>query len=445
MTATERKLRRDALAIAQAALTAADAGTAISRHLAIRRGLLRAGRCQLPLADFDRVFVLAVGKAAVSMAAMLESLLGDRLTGGLAVTKHGHAPAALKLIQVKESGHPIPDEAGLAAAARAGLLLRDLNARDLLLVAVSGGASALLPAPAAPLTLLEKQQTTGLLLQCGADIAELNQVRKHLSSLKGGRVAALAYPATVIGLLLSDVVGDSIDVIGSGLTAPDASTFADGLNVLSRYGLLNRVPLAVRKHLEAGREGTLPESPKPGDPIFRKVHNVVVGSNRLALEAALAEAKRLGYRSAILASTITGETREAAGVHAAILREMHNFGSPLRSPACLLSGGETTVTIRGAGKGGRNQEFALAGALGIAGLKDALILSLGTAGTDGPPDAAGAFATGTTLQRAARLNLDLAGHLARNDAYPFFDALGDLVRTGPTGTNVMDIHLLLTG
>ncbi len=445
MKATERKLCRDALAIARAALAAADAGNAVARHLATRRGLLQAGKIQLPLADFDRVFALSIGKAAIPMAAVLEARLGKRMTGGLAITKHDHAPGALAQTEIIEAGHPIPDAAGLAASERVERLLRELNARDLLLVAVSGGASALLPAPASPLTLAQKQETTGLLLQSGADITELNQVRKHLSSLKGGRLAALAYPATVIGLLLSDVVDDRIDVIGSGLTAPDVSTFADALAVLNRYGLLGRVPTAVRHHLEAGQAGTIPETPKPGDPIFGNVQNLVVGSNRLALETALSKARKLGYRSAILSSTVTGETREAAAVHAAILREVRNFGSPLRAPACLLSGGETTVTIRGAGKGGRNQEFALAAALGIEGLRDTVILSLGTDGTDGPTDAAGALATGTTMQRAAALDLDFSRHLAENNAYPFFDALGDLVRTGPTGTNVMDIHLLLAG
>ena len=445
MTSTERKLRKDALAIAHACLAAADAASAVGRHLFVSQGKLRAGPVQIAIGDFDRIFALSVGKAAVPMAAFLEVRLGERLTQGLAITKHGHTQTPLRRTEIYESGHPVPDEAGLQAARHVERLLRELNTRDLLIVAISGGASALLPSPAAGLTLAEKQATTNLLLQCGADISELNKVRKHLSLLKGGRLAALAYPATVIGLLLSDVIGDPMDVIGSGLTAPDATTFEDAWDVLASYGLLDRVPGPVRQHLQAGKAGHLPETPKAGDPLFRNVHNVIIGSNRLALEAARSQAKKLGYRCGILTSTLTGETREAAAVHGAILSEVQTFGSPLRAPACLLSGGETTVTIRGSGKGGRNQEFALAGAIAIDGLKEAAILSLGTDGTDGPTDAAGALATGGTVRRALEAGLNPQRHLAENNAYPFFDALGDLVRTGPTGTNVMDIHILLAG
>jgi hydroxypyruvate reductase len=323
--------------------------------------------------------------------------------------------------------------------------LKELNARDLLIVLISGGASALLPAPVEPITLSDKQQTTDLLLRAGADITELNTVRKHLSALKGGNLAALAYPATTISLVLSDVIGDRLDVIGSGPTVPDSSTFSDAFAVIQKYKLTRRIPKAVRRRLEAGAAGKAPETPKPGDPLFRNVHNVVIGSNRLSLEAAAGQAKALGYRTLILSSTMQGEAREVARVHAQILREVHLSGHPLRRPACILSGGETTVTVTGSGKGGRNQEFALAAAIDIAGLNDALVLSAGTDGTDGPTDAAGAIATGDTVKRAAALGLDARKHLCTNDAYPFFDALCDLIRTGPTGTNVMDIHLLLAG
>ncbi|MGH9584080.1 MAG: glycerate kinase type-2 family protein, partial [Bryobacteraceae bacterium] len=330
-----------------------------------------------------------------------------------------------------------------AAADRIRVLLAGLTARDLLLVAISGGASALLTAPAPPVTLADKQETTGLLLRAGASIYELNAVRKHLSMLKGGRLAALAYPATVLTLLLSDVIGDLLDVIGSGPTAPDGSTFPDALAVLNKYRLLPQVPVRVREYLDGGARGLHAETPKPGEPLFRRVHHVIVGSNRLALEAAASAAKKLGFRTLLLASSMQGETREVAQVHAQILREMVTSGNPVRPPACILSGGETTVTVHGPGIGGRNQEFALAAAISIAGLPSAIVLSAGTDGTDGPTDAAGAIASGTTLERAARMGLDARRHLSENDSYPFFDALGDLVRTGPTGTNVMDIHLLL--
>ncbi|MBV9223960.1 MAG: glycerate kinase [Acidobacteriaceae bacterium] len=440
MTRTERKLRQDAKTIFARALSAADAEYAVRSHLSLGRGVILAGNVKLPFRHFDRVFLLAVGKASVAMAAAVETILGARLTGGIVVTKHGHLTAELKRLQIMEAGHPVPDETGLAASAQVVDLLRELNARDLLIVTISGGASALLPAPAEPITLREKGKVTGLLLRAGATIHELNAVRKHISSLKGGQLAALAYPATVVSLLLSDVVGDRIDVIGSGPTAPDISTFADAIQILKHYKLDSRVPQRVLARLEQGAAGLLPETPKPGDSLFRNVHNQIIGNNRFALKAAALQAKKLGYAPMILSSTMEGETREVARVHAEVLRE----ASMSKSPVCLLSGGETTVTVNGQGKGGRNQEFALAAAIALDGLKDVLILSAGTDGTDGPTDAAGAIALGDTVRRAKAAGLDAYEHLQDNNAYPFFDALGDLVKTGPTGTNVMDIHLLLT-
>ncbi len=352
----------------------------------------------------------------------------------LSSLKEGHAKHRSKQMHCLESGHPIPDERGVLASVAIEKMLSELNARDLLICAISGGASALLPAPASGLTLADKQHATDLLLRRGANINELNIVRKHLSRLKGGRLVARAYPATVVSLLLSDVIGDDPAVIGSGLTAPDSSTIEDAVAVIRKFGL--QLPKVMR---------SLNETPKPGDEIFKYVRNVIVGSNRLALSAAAAEAKKLGYRPLLLSSTIQGETREVASVHAQILREISSSGNPVRAPACILSGGETTVHVRGTGKGGRNQEFALAASLEIGGIQDVLVLSAGTDGTDGPTDAAGAIATGATLERAQRLGLDPRDHLNRNDSYPFFDRLGDLVKTGPTGTNVMDVHLLIAG
>jgi hydroxypyruvate reductase len=285
-------------------------------------------------------------------------------------------------------------------------------------------------------TLAEKQETTKLLLASGATIHQINAVRKHISAVKGGRLAKLAAPARVVTLALSDVVGDQLDVIGSGPTAPDESTFGDALAVLDHYDLRTRVPGSVREMLETGAD----ETPKPGDPIFAHVENLIVGSNQKALEAASTKAKALGYRMLILASTIEGETRDVARMHAAIARQIRQYGQPVKPPACVISGGETTVTIRGEGKGGRNQEFALAAAIDIAGLEGTLILSAGTDGTDGPTDAAGAIADGETCRRS---KMDAAQALAQNDSYPFFEKLGDLVITGSTGTNVMDLHLVL--
>ena len=433
------------MAIFRAGLAAAAARNAVRKYLSIARGFLKAGDLRLPLKNFDRVFLIAAGKAAAEMAAAIEEIVGEYLTAGIAVAKHAHAASRLLRTLVIKAGHPIPDIAGFKASLQIRNLLRDLNARDLLLVAVSGGASALLGAPAEPVTLRDKQRTTELLLRAGATIQELNAVRKHLSTLKGGQLAALAYPATVVGLLLSDVIGDPPDVIGSGLTAPDPSTFGDAIAVLAKFKLLRRVPTSVRVRLEAGVRGEVPETPKPGDQLFARVHHVLIGSNRLALEAAAREATVRGYRPLILSATMQGETREVARVHAEILREVVTSGKPVALPTCILSGGETTVTVRGNGKGGRNQEFALAAAIALARIPRVLVLSAGTDGSDGPTDAAGAIATGQTLERAHRLGLDATEHLLRNDAYPFFDKLGDLVKTGPTGTNVMDLHVLLAG
>ncbi len=426
------------------ALEAADAGNAVRRHFARIGGCLQAGELRFDLEDYDRISLVAVGKAAVHMGRAIEDVMGGELDRELAVTKYGHASNSLPNCTLIEAGHPVPDEAGENAARSIQELVQHLEARDLLILAVSGGASALLPAPASPVTLAAKQQTTELLLKAGANIRQLNAVRKHLSYLKGGRLAALAWPATVVSLLLSDVIGDAVDVIGSGPTAPDSSTFADALTVVQQFELLDQVPEVVRSRLERGAAGLIEETPKLGDAIFRNVHNIIVGSNRLALEAAAKEAHEIGYRTLVLSSSLEGETCEIASSQAQMLREVADSGHPIPAPACILSGGETTVTVRGAGKGGRNQEFALAAAARIAGLNVAM-LSAGTDGTDGPTDAAGAIATGSTVARAQDLRLSIAGHLANNDSYSFFEKLGDLVRTGPTGTNVMDIQVMLAG
>lgn len=441
----EAELRHDALRIFSKALEAADAANAVQRHFARSEGYLQAGGLSFDLQNYDRISLVAIGKAAVAMARAVEDVMSGKLDRELVVTKYGHANKSLRTCIPIEAGHPVPDEAGEKAARSIQELVCPLEARDLLILAVSGGASALLPAPAFPVTLAAKQQTTELLLKAGANIRQLNAVRKHLSFLKGGRLAALAYPATVVSLLLSDVIGDAMDVIGSGPTAPDSSTFADALTVLEHFELLDKVPEVVRARLEMGAAGLIEETPKASAPVFRNVHNIVVGSNRLALEAAAREARELGYQTLILCSSLEGETRGIASSQAEMLREIAASGRPISTPACILSGGETTVRVRGAGKGGRNQEFALAAGQGIAGLDNAAVLSVGTDGTDGPTDAAGAIATGSTAARAQELGLSVAGYLANNDSYSFFEKLGDLVRTGPTGTNVMDIHMMLAG
>jgi glycerate 2-kinase len=428
----EHTLRKQALAIFQAALEAADPEAAVARHL---RGL--------DTARFRNIYVAGAGKAGAAMARAAERVLGGRISGGLVNVKYGHVGDAagrpLRRIELNECGHPVPDERGVEGAARIARIAEGAGAGDLVLCLISGGASALLPLPAPPITLEQKQAVTRLLLACGADIHEINTIRKHLSLIKGGQLARLAAPARVEALLLSDVIGDDLDVIGSGPAAPDASTFADAAAILERHGIFGRVPASVRERIERGVRGEIAETPKPGDPLFRRVRNTVVGSNRLALDAAARASRRLGFHTLVLASGIEGETREIARMHAAIAREIVSSGQPVKPPACIITGGETTVTIKGGGKGGRNQEFVLAAALDIAGLADVVVFSAGTDGTDGPTDAAGAVADGRTLAR----NPEARCFLDNNDSYRYFEGLGDLVITGPTDTNVADVRIIL--
>ncbi|HXK04503.1 MAG TPA: glycerate kinase [Verrucomicrobiae bacterium] len=423
------ELRRHARAIFRAALAAADPASAVARYLA-RRNFSR----------YRHIYVLGAGKAGASMAQAAERILGRRITAGLINVKYGHT-ARLRRIELNECGHPVPDEAGTSGAARIAALAESAGCDDLVLCLISGGASALLPLPAEGVTLEEKQATTRQLLACGANIHEINALRKHISRIKGGQLARLAAPAAVEALLLSDVVGDDLDVIGSGPAAPDASTFADVAATLAKYGIRDSIPASVRTRIDRGVRGEIPETPKPGEPLFAHVRNTVIGSNRIALEAAARAARALGYRTLILSSEIQGETREIARMHAAIAAEIVHSGHPVKPPACLVTGGETTVTIRGPGLGGRNQEFVLAAAIDIAGLDRVVIFSAGTDGTDGPTDAAGAIADGNTLAR----NPGAQRFLAANDSYHYFEPLHDLVITGPTNTNVADVRLVLVG
>lgn len=419
------------LAILQSALEAADPAAAICRRLTLSAtGTLQAGPTfEQRLDSFKRVLVLGAGKATAPMAVAVEKLLGKRITNGLINVKYGHGSTKLKRIEVNECGHPVPDDAGWRGAQRIAAIAQDARKDDLVICLISGGASALLPLPAGSMTLEEKQEITRQLLASGADIHEMNMVRKHFSAIKGGQLARMAYPAVVLTLILSDVIGDDPGTIGSGPSAPDASTAADAMAVLMKYGI------------EVGH--TPVETPKPGDALFRRVRNVLVGSNRLAIEAARQKAAELGYNTLVLSSLIEGETRDVARVHAAIAREIVATGQPVKIPACVISGGETTVTIRGNGLGGRNQEFALAAAIDIDGHPQITIASAGTDGTDGPTDAAGAVADGMTVKRALRSGKHAADYLARNDSYHFFESLHDLILTGPTGTNVMDLRLIL--
>lgn len=424
-----RLLSRHALSIFRAALKAADPGEAVLRHVRAE-----------DLETAGKVWVIGAGKASAAMAQPLEKLLGKRIAGGLLNIKYGHG-AKLRAVEQNECGHPIPDEAGLRGAERIAAIAREAAEGDLVVCLISGGASALLPLPAPPITLDEKQKLTRLMLECGANIHEINCLRKHVSMVKGGQLARLAYPARVLALVLSDVIGDDLDVIGSGPTVPDRSTFDDVSRVLSKYNLWSKAPPSIADRILKAEV----ETPKPGDAIFERVENRVVGSNRLAVNAAADKARELGYTPLVLSTFVEGETREVARMHAAIGREIAASGQPLAAPCCVITGGETTVTIRGKGVGGRNQEFALAAAMDLEGLRNVTVLSGGTDGTDGPTDAAGAIADETTAQRARALQMKPAEYLANNDSYSFFSELGDLVKTGPTKTNVMDVRLVLVG
>lgn len=437
-------LKAQALSIFKAALKAADPMEAVLRHAGVTGETLTIEGTNYKLKAFRNIYVIGAGKASAAMALAVERLLGRRITGGLINVKDGHI-AKLKRVELNECSHPVPDQRGVEGARRIAEIAAGAGVDDLVVCLISGGGSALLPYPSPPVTLAEKQATTKLLLECGANIHEINAVRKHISAIKGGQLARLAQPATVVSLLLSDVIGDDLDVIGSGPTAPDASTFGRAAEILQKYGILERVPPAVRSRIEEGMAARIEETPKPGDALFRRTQNVVVGSNNLAVEAAARKARDLGYRTMVLSTFIEGETRDVARMHAAIARQIVATGQPLTRPACIVTGGETTVTVKGKGLGGRSQEFALAAAIDIAGLRDTLLMSGGTDGTDGPTDAAGAIADGTTVARAEKAGLAPRAYLANNDAYHFFHALGDLIKTGPTNTNVMDVRLILCG
>jgi len=401
------------------------------------------------LSGYDRILVTGMGKAGARMALGVEEVLGARIAGGVVAVKAGHIEA-LGRIRLAEASHPVPDESSTRAAAQVLELARGIDERCLVIVLISGGGSSILCAPAPGISLEDKAETTRLLLASGATIQEVNCVRKHLSAVKGGRLAAAFAPATILALVLSDVIGDDLDAIASGPTVPDPTTWKDAWSVIERYRLSGRLPTRVEGLLRGGAEkrpGAAPDTPKPGDAAFARSRTILLGTNRLALMAAETRARELGYRTLLLTSRLTGEAREAAHLFLGIGKDIAASGFPLARPACVIAGGETTVTLRGKGKGGRNQEMALSF---LAALRKApkdgeglMFLAASTDGSDGPTDAAGAFAHAAMLDLAAAKGLEAEDYLARNDSYAFFDRIGGLLRTGPTNTNVCDIQVLL--
>jgi len=388
------------------------------------------------------LYVVGAGKASSRMAMAVEEILGDTITEGIIVTKYGYTEPLRRVRQI-EAGHPVPDRKGIQGAKEIEKLLKKTGGDDLVLVLISGGGSSLLPYPVKGISIQDKQRVTELLLSCGATIHEMNTIRKHLSFIKGGQLAKMAAPSHILTFILSDVIGDDLSVIASGPTAPDESTFQDALDILSFYDLLGKIPPHVLEHLRRGSKQEIEETPSGKDPIFKRVYFRFIGSNQIALEAASQKAEKLGYQSLILTNAACGEAREIAKFFSAIARQVATIGQPISPPACILSGGEPTVTLRGKGKGGRSQEFALAAGLEIDGLPDTLIASIGTDGTDGPTDAAGGYTDGKMLKKAREKQLNAHDFLTQNNAYPFLKQLGYLIKTGPTGTNVMDIQIIL--
>ena len=437
-------MREHARALFDAAIQAVDAEQCVRRFVRLDGDVLHVGNQDYNLSHYTRVLVVGMGKASPQMGVALEDILGDRIAGGVINTKYEHGES-LQHIEVVECGHPVPDEAGVEGANRILSLLADADEKTLVICVISGGGSALTPAPVDGVSLGDKQETTRLLLSCGANIVELNAIRKHLSRIKGGTMARVAFPATVVALMLSDVIGDPMDVIASGPTVPDTSTFQTCLDILDKYDLLEKIPDAVKARFEAGLAGDIDDTPKPGDEALARVQNLVVGSNGLAVSAAAAKAKDLGYNTLVLSTRVEGEAREVAYVYAGIAKEIVASGQPIVAPACVISGGETTVMVRGHGKGGRNQELALSAAIQLAGCEQVVMLSGGTDGTDGPTDAAGAIVDGQTIARANQKDISALAHLKNNDAYHFFKPLDDLIITGATGTNVADVAFVMVG
>jgi glycerate 2-kinase len=433
-------------AIWRSALAAVDPWRLV-RESVVREGdVVRIQGEDFDLAGRERVFLISFGKAAAAMAAALAGILDDRLTSGLVVVP-GPVEKADSRLEYLEASHPVPDAGSVEAGRRSLEIAGEAGERDLVFVCISGGGSSLLALPAEGITLEKKRRLTDELLRSGATIQELNVVRKHLSAVKGGRLAQAAFPATVVTLVISDVVGNDLGTIASGPTYWDRSTFGEAREILERYGLWDQAPALVRARIEEGGRGLIAETLKEGDPVFARGRGFIIGDILAALRAAKFEAEKRGFESIFLSSSDSGEARRVAASYAAFLAELACSAVSLPRPICLLAGGELTVTVKGKGRGGRNTEFALAslvemGKIGVEGL-DWLILSLGTDGIDGPTDAAGAWVDGSTSARGRALGLDPVEYLEDNDSYVFFKQTGNLIVTGPTGTNVMDLRVFL--
>jgi len=442
-----KEMRSEAVDLFMAAVKRVDPYEAVREFLAIDGNHLVLGKAnqtntRLNLQRYQRIFLVGGGKATAPMARAAEDLLGDCIDRGVIVVKYGFTEK-LSFTDIIVANHPVPDQNGMDGTMKILDLLEEAGEKDLVISLISGGGSALLPQPVEGISLEEKQEVTRRLLACGATIDEINTVRKHISASKGGQMARAAFPATTINLMLSDVVGDKMDVIASGPFVPDRSTFEGAWSILQKYRLED-IPASILEHIRRGLKHLVPETPKEDDPVFDHVSNFIIGSNILALEAAARKAEGMGYATLILSSMIEGETREAVKVHTAIAKEILKTGRPVPPPACIISGGETTVTIHGKGLGGRNQEFSLAAAIELMDLPPRVVcLSGGTDGNDGPTSAAGAVVDPLTIEEGRSRGLDASQYLRNNDSYHFFQEIGQLLETGPTNTNVMDVRIIL--
>lgn len=475
MNTPKATLRECANTILDKALTAVKPHKLIPNMVRLSGELLTVGKQQFDLHRYENLYVIGAGKASGYMAAALEEILGDKISDGLVIVKYDHS-APCQRITIREAGHPVPDKNGLNAAREMLSIIENAGEQDLVICLISGGGSALMEKPAGSISLRDLQSVSQQLLSCGAAIEEINMVRKHLSEIKGGQLARAIFPATCISLIISDVIGDPLSAIASGPTVPDASSFADAWQIVEKYHLHKSLPSPVIGYLQNGISGTAKEALKPGDNVFLRVHNIIIGNNITGLRSAETAAAEFGYNTLVLSNRVEGEAREIAKEICGIVKKVIGGGklpdilvgssndlqgtytfkrftnsaneSPAETlfPLCILFGGETTVTIRGKGKGGRNQEFALAA---VSELKDLevpyIFISCGTDGTDGPTDAAGAMVSPEICDAVESAGLPPDEYLNNNDAYHFFEQVDGLIKTGPTGTNVMDIGIVLIG
>jgi glycerate 2-kinase len=439
----DKKARQLAINALNAALEAADPRNIFRSKVRVDNNSLKIGTLVFNLDEFKNVYVVGGGKASGCMAEAFEELLGDRIKEGTINVPYSCPIYETKRVKLEHASHPVPDIAGVRGAKRILDLASQAEENDLMICLLSGGGSSLMPQPCLGISLRDKRRVTDALLKSGATINEINAVRKHISAFKGGWLAKRAYPATVVNLILSDVVGDPLDSIASGPTVPDTSTFQDAIDVLKRYGLWNKSPVSVKKVLLSGKKGLIPETPKVDDKAFEKVHNIVIGNNLTASQAAYNTLEDAGLHTLLLTSSLEGQARDAGTLCASMAKEIAASGNPVPKPAGIVAGGETTVTVVGKGKGGRNQEIALGAALKIGDMDGTVVASLSTDGIDGPTDAAGALADGKIMLRSYELGLNPRKFLMENDSYSFFSRLGDLIFTGLTGTNVDDVSVLV--